>query len=313
MPGPEVTVVIPTRDRWGTIRASLGGALRQAHVNLEVVIVDDGSSTPAPEGVEELADDRVSVVRNERSRGVAAARNAGISRARGKWVAFLDDDDLWSPRKLRIQVDAALSAGAYFAYSGAVVVDRRLAVLTRYDTPDPDTLTRNLLRLNVIPGGASNIVARADVLRELGGFDEDFMHLDDWDLWIRLADAGPAAACPEILVAYVQHDGNRVLRDRGELPHEFTLLRAKHRERSARHGTDFDGVDFGRWLAHAHRRAGDKRRAIGVYVRGAVRHRNAGNVVRAAGTIMGERTMQRLAPTAEQPAPAWLSLYEGVP
>ena len=318
MAAPELTVVIPTRDRWEMIGASLAGALRQENVSLEVVVVDDASRTPSTEGIEELADDRVSIVRNEQSRGVAAARNLGIRHARGKWVAFLDDDDLWSPRKLRVQLDAAADTGASFAYSGAVVVDADLDVLTEYSPPDPSTLVRDLLRANAMPGGASNVIALTDVLRGLNGFDEKFAQLADWDLWIRLADSSAGAACDEPLVAYVQHEGNWLLQDGGAVLREFSQLRGKHRERSARYGTTFDGADYTRWVGHAYRRAGKRWRAARVYMRGAVAYRSPGNVIRALGTFAGEAAMRRFAPGNDpeqrtRVSPAWLSLYKGSP
>jgi glycosyltransferase involved in cell wall biosynthesis len=90
--------VIPTRDRWPIFRAhALRSALAQEDVSLEVVVIDDGSTTPPPG----ISDRRVRVLRNPVSRGVAEARNRGVADARAPWVAFLDDDDVWSPRKLR--------------------------------------------------------------------------------------------------------------------------------------------------------------------------------------------------------------------
>jgi glycosyltransferase involved in cell wall biosynthesis len=103
----DVTVVIPTRDRLASLLATLAGVWRQSDVQLEVVIVDDGSRPEVAAEYEGLCSDRVRVLRNAESRGPGAARNAGIAIARGQWVAFLDDDDLWAPSKLRRQLDAA--------------------------------------------------------------------------------------------------------------------------------------------------------------------------------------------------------------
>ncbi|HWC32537.1 MAG TPA: glycosyltransferase family 2 protein, partial [Actinomycetota bacterium] len=123
-PPPEVTVVIPTRDRWSLLAtAALPAALVQEDVDLEVVVVDDGSRDETPERLAELTDPRLRVIRNLEPLGVAQARNAGIAAARGRWLAFLDDDDLWSPRKLRTQLDAARAAGASFVYAGVINVD----------------------------------------------------------------------------------------------------------------------------------------------------------------------------------------------
>ena len=106
---PAVSVVIPTRDRWPLLATTLASALGQDGVALEVVVVDDGSATAAPV-VPPFDDPRVRIARNDRSLGVAGARNRGIEAARGEWIAFLDDDDVWAPAKLRRQLDAATAA-----------------------------------------------------------------------------------------------------------------------------------------------------------------------------------------------------------
>src|SRR4051794_8575982 len=100
---PEITTIIPTRDREDWWPRTLVSALGQKDVEAEVIVVDDGSKTPittllSPEGRR-----RVRVIRHDVHKGPPAARNAGIAEARGRWVALLDDDDLWAPVKLRRQ------------------------------------------------------------------------------------------------------------------------------------------------------------------------------------------------------------------
>src|ERR687891_1871685 len=91
-----VTVVLPSRDRPEMLERALRCALQQQDVELEVIVVDDGSSPPLGDSVASLGDPRVTLLRREMPQGVASARNAGIARARHPFVAFLDDDDLWS-------------------------------------------------------------------------------------------------------------------------------------------------------------------------------------------------------------------------
>src|SRR5215218_11160313 len=100
-----VSVVIPTRNRWHLLPRALGSALRQEALNVEVVVVDDGSD-PGASSIPQLDDERVKLIRHEKQKGVAAARNSGIRVASAKWVAFLDDDDLWAPHRLRLILDA---------------------------------------------------------------------------------------------------------------------------------------------------------------------------------------------------------------
>src|SRR5437763_358148 len=164
---PDISIVIPTRDRWSAMRRTLAGALGQEGVNFEVVVVDDASHGAPPESLEELSDPRVRVVSHNSQSGVAAARNTGIAEARGEWIAFLDDDDLWAPTKLRVQLAAAGAAGAVLAYGAAVVVDPVLRVIAAYPAPKVERLLRDLLRVNVMPAGASNVLVAGKALREL--------------------------------------------------------------------------------------------------------------------------------------------------
>ena len=128
---------------------------------------------------------------------MARARNLGIGAARGHWIAFLDDDDLWSPDKLRRQIDAAGAANAGFVYASAVIVDDGLRVRSEWPAPPSERLESVLLVRNALPAGASNVVVKAPLLDEVGAFDERLTHLADWDLWIRLARNASAASCPQ--------------------------------------------------------------------------------------------------------------------
>src|SRR5688572_3616095 len=105
---PDVSVVIPTRNRWELLSTgALPSALAQEGVEVEVHVIDEGSSDATSQELERLNEPRVHVIRHDRPHGVAQARNAGIAAARGQWVAFLDDDDIWAPQKLRRQIDTA--------------------------------------------------------------------------------------------------------------------------------------------------------------------------------------------------------------
>ena len=315
----EVTVVIPTRNRWQLLERTLDSALRQNGVTLEVIVVDDGSTDETPERLAEPPDERVRVIRHASSRGVAAARNVAIEQARGEWLAFLDDDDLWSPEKLRVQIAAAQARQAVWAYSSAVIVDEHLAVKDLIDAPPPERLIERVLPYNPIPAGASNVVARRDVVREVGGYDESLSQLADWDLWIRLAAAGEAAACPEPLIAYVQHSGAMLLADRRGAAAEFERLERKHRALAEAHGASFDRAGLVGWIAWADSRAGRRVRAAAGYLRAAVIYARHGvrwatraNLTHAANALRGRVLTDTGRPAASHAGRAeleWLELY----
>jgi glycosyltransferase involved in cell wall biosynthesis len=291
---PQVTVVIPTRDRWPRVATTLRTALAQEDVEIEVVVVDDGSVDETQRGLAALKEPRLRVVRNVRPRGVAAARNAALAEARAEWAAFLDDDDVWAPHKLRVQLERATATGADFVYGGAVRLREPDLVLRGEPAPSAEELARRLLIANVIPAGSSNVLARLRVVRDLGGFDEALVHLDDWDLWIRLAIAARGADCRHVLVGQVEHRGNRSLFANEALAADFDYLVAKHREASAAHGVCFDAGRFERGAAYEHLRSGRRLLAARGYLRGAAAG-DAGNLIRAAAALIGgERAMRRL-------------------
>jgi glycosyltransferase involved in cell wall biosynthesis len=254
------------------------------------------------------------VISREQSGGVAVARNEGIAAVRGRWIAFLDDDDFWSPRKLRAQIDAAEAAGAVFAYTSAVVLDADWHATEPLPAPPAEGILKLLLPGNSIPAGASTVMARADVIQRLGGFDEELYQLADWDMWLRLAAEGPGAVCPEVLAGYVQHGGSMLLNDHsGELVAEFDLLARKHGHLVTDPRVEFDRAGLYRWIGWGHGRAGRRVRAAMAYLRAAAMRPPYGSreslkdVLRvlagretAQGPVMPDRTTE---------TPAWVALY----
>jgi glycosyltransferase involved in cell wall biosynthesis len=268
-----------------------------------VVVVDDASTDGTDERLAAVGDERLRVVRHAKQLGQAQARNTGLAEARGAWVAFLDDDDVWSPRKLRSQLDAVEARNAVWAYTTMLVLDHQTNVIETLAAPDPDEI-RSLLRgRNALSAGASAVIARTDVARDLGGFDTELNELTDWDFWLRLAEAGSAAAATEPLVGYFRHPQQMRLMGESNVEAEFALLAAKH-------GLEGQDLQFSRWVAMGHLRAGRPLKAAGTYLRSGLAHRSPGNIARAAAALLGERAFAfRRRLVAERFEPAWLELY----
>jgi glycosyltransferase involved in cell wall biosynthesis len=272
----SVTVVIPTKDRWPVLRRALRAVLLQdaPGVDVDVVVVDGASSDGTAARLRGLGDPRVRVLEEE-PRGVSRARNAGIEAARGRWVAFLDDDDLWAPSKLRSQLAAlARDPGATWSCTGAVRVHDGLRLGGPEPTPVGGDVVPALLRGNAVPAGASSVVARTDVVRELGGFDPALSNAADWDMWLRLATTGRLAAVGEPLVAYYVHAASMahdVASSRRDLDH----FAAKHADLAAQHGTGVDRDAAELYFASCSVRAGDRAQALALY-RGLLRRRAVG-------------------------------------
>jgi glycosyltransferase involved in cell wall biosynthesis len=309
MTSPSVSVIIPTRNRWQLLSRTLQSALSQEGVAVELVVVDDGSDRrdPLASGLE---DSRVRLVRHEHRQGAAGARNTGIRIASAPWVAFLDDDDFWAPHRLRVLLDALARARGSFAYCAALVVDDRLRPRILQPAPPGNQLMRALLRSNAIPGGASNVVARTSLLRKLGGFDESMSFLADWDMWIRMAELGGAVAVPEVLIAYLHHPGNWVLREDSAISEDLQRLIEKHAEPSKRHGVSVDVLEYDRYIAHRLWLAGRQGASVRRYLAAGWKHRDPGSFVRAGRALMTAEFASRVGLARQWPqAPEWLEKY----
>ena len=179
---PLVSVIMPAYRCAGTIGAAIDSALAQK-VPLEVIVINDRS----PDELEAVlgayqADERVVCVTNEENMGAAQSRNRGVSMARGKYVAFLDSDDLWTPGKLAAQLEVLEDSGSVLCCTARELITPE-GELTGRILPVADTITyEDLLRHNSI--ACSSVVLRADVAREFP-MDHEDSH-EDYILWLRV-------------------------------------------------------------------------------------------------------------------------------
>jgi glycosyltransferase involved in cell wall biosynthesis len=252
-------VIIPTRSRSQLLALTLHSALGQRCVELEIIVVDDASTDDTLAMIAAVGDPRVRVISNHTAGGVSAARNRGIDEAAGRWVAFLDDDDLWAPDKLALQLDAARAAGSTWVYAGDVSIDDSLRVLSGAPPPPPEEVLAGLVRYNAVPAGASNVVVTAEALADAGPFDERLRKIEDWDMWIRLARLGPPSYDPRPLLAYRIHRGNAAV-DLEPIVDEPAVL-------AARYGALPDRAAMHRRAAWTALRAGRRARALRHYGR----------------------------------------------
>lgn len=181
-----------------TLRRSMTSVLDQTCRNLELVVVDDGSTDETVPITDELArhDQRVRLIRRERSGGPAAARNTGIASGTARYLAFCDADDLWLPGKLERQLEEAEATGAALVYSGYHRIDSSFAGSATDFVPEgrvvhvPTRLTRAaLLRRNVI----GNLTAVVDTRRTGPVSMPDIPGAEDWALWLGILRAGGTA------------------------------------------------------------------------------------------------------------------------
>ncbi len=240
---PEVSVVVTTHDRWPVVLDAVHCALDQQDVDVEVIVVDDGSSDATPALLPTLERDGLRVLRRDRAGGPSAARNLGLRAARGRWVAFLDDDDIWAPTKLRRQLDAAADQAAGLVFCSYVITDPERRTMALVPMAVPDDLLAALLRSNVV-GSPSGVLADREAMLALGGFDERVRVIADWEMWLRLATRVQVAACPEPLLAYAEHAGGMHVDVSYDVAAEFRVAAERHRDLVAATGVRFGASDW---------------------------------------------------------------------
>ena len=223
---PTVSVVIPSYNCERFIAETLESVVGQSYGDLEVIVVDDGSTDGTPEVVRRFAP-RVRLVQQE-SAGVCAARNRGIAEARGRYVALLDHDDYWFPDKLGAQVDVLEShpeVGVVFTaflrweadtqgvFPSTMTVDRK-----PYGEGPEAEYSGWIYHLFLLDCWmlTSTAMFRAEVFRRCGVFDLSLPYSEDWDLWLRIAREYPFVKLRQPGTLYRQHasQGNRKVRDR---------------------------------------------------------------------------------------------------
>ena len=199
-----VSVVIPTWNRAHTITRALRSVMSQSHPPDEIIVVDDGSTDDTGALLDRQFAD-CTVIRQARA-GVSAARNAGIQRASGTWIALLDSDDAWHPDKLARQLDHATPVpGSRLVHCNERWLRRGQPLAQKaYHAKRGGDIFEDCLRRCVISPSAA--LLHRSVFADYGLFDETLPACEDYDLWLRVTACEPVAFVPEVLVT--KHGGH---------------------------------------------------------------------------------------------------------
>jgi len=183
---PLISVIVVNYNYERYLGECVDSVLAQTYPNMEVTIVDDGS-TDRSLSVLEPYRKRVRIIQ-QKNKGVSNARNAGIFESRGQWIAFLDSDDAWRPEKLQEQSRYFQDSAISMVFCGVEYVDDSGQSLG-YTFPEvaTDVLPQLVTFAPLTIAGGSTAVVRADCLRDLGGFDDSLSTAADLDMWTRIA------------------------------------------------------------------------------------------------------------------------------
>lgn len=230
---PLVSCIIACYNRPDYVREAIQSALDQTYPNLEIIVVDDGSTDDTPEVLASYGD-KIKVVRQANS-GTAAARNAGIAVSHGKYLAWLDSDDAWLPQKIAVQVEVAerhAEIGVVFTLCQAMDENGNPPPPSE-PLPVPQGVIReDILRMLVVESQVMtpSCLVRRETFDRAGWYDPEFS-AEDWELNLRLAREAPFAYldCP---LTRVRIHPRRKTTDRW--PHALGLLKLRHKIEAAR-------------------------------------------------------------------------------
>lgn len=214
---PLVSVVIPTYDRPKFLSEAIESVLDQTYRNVELIIVDDCSPRSAADAVDALAVDSLQafeLVRHERNRGGAAARNTGIEAANGEYIAFLDDDDKWDEAKLGTQVRTFERSpdNVGLVSVGGRSIDQSGNIVHVSRPTHSGNITKDLLCRNVL-GSFSLCMVRTSIIDNVGTLDERFPSWQDQEWYIRVSQQYAVRSIPEPLVTYRRSSKGRITGD----------------------------------------------------------------------------------------------------
>lgn len=200
-----ISIVIPTHNRVNLLEKAVNSVINQNYNNFEIIIVDDASTDDTETRIKRFCSDKITYIRVDKSKGGNYARNLGIEKSKGQYIAFLDDDDEWMPTKLQEQMlifDKDESIG--LVYTGAEVI--YTANNSKYNiipTKKGD-LSEDILAFNYI-GTTSSVMARKGIIDQAGRFDIEMPALQDYDLWIRICQITKIDFVKKPLIKYYFH------------------------------------------------------------------------------------------------------------
>jgi glycosyltransferase involved in cell wall biosynthesis len=228
---PEVSVIIPTYNRHDMISSTIASVLKQTFTDLEIIIVNDSEDDKSLLNViNQFDDNRIHYLKNQRKKGANGARNTGYKNAKGKYIAFLDDDDRWHVDKIQKQIQKfnESSDDVGIVYSGYEIVCPSSPEFFQNIFPKK----RGKVQDDIIQGnfiGSPTPLIKKDVFPDGLPYDENLESAQDWELWIRLSGNTDVDYVDEILAEYVIH-GDQISSDLWKKLNSLDYIIMKHGE-----------------------------------------------------------------------------------
>lgn len=200
-----VSIIMPSYNTGRFIRETIESVLAQTYTNWELIIVDDCSTDDTDEVVKEfLEDERIHYLKNDKNSGAAVSRNRALREAKGKWIAFLDSDDLWLPEKLEKQISFMEANGYHFSYTNYSEIDENSNTLGRTVT-GPKKITKTGM-YNYCWMGCLTVMYNADIVGLIQ--IEDIKKNNDYAMWLKACHKATCYLLNEDLAKYRKRSGS---------------------------------------------------------------------------------------------------------
>jgi glycosyltransferase involved in cell wall biosynthesis len=212
---PLVSVIIPAYNASAWITETISSVLEQDFNDYEIIVVNDGSTDETADVIASFGD-KVKCI-HKKNGGQASARNAGIKIAKGKYIAFLDSDDLWIKEKLKLQLELIKTSDVKWVYSDAIAFDNHnkkpLYKFSEISKQYNGDILKSIFKSCFIPSPTP--IIQSTVFSEVGLFNENssMRNREDWEMWIRIASIYPIALIPAPLAYYRVHSANSTSRE----------------------------------------------------------------------------------------------------
>lgn len=219
---PLVSVIIPTYNRCTLVKESILSVLNQNYTNFELLVVDDGSTDNTVEELASIEDGRLILVKNKRKKGAQGARNTGILLSKGDFIAFLDSDDLWLPKKLEEQISLMLLKNSHFSFTNRFILKK--------DKKRHFKINEKNLHLKNYVGTFSGVVISSEIQKKVGLLDESLSSCQDWDYWLRISKFEKPYMVKSYLLIYSEGGHARISTNKEKLLKGHEILYRKHIE-----------------------------------------------------------------------------------
>ena len=238
-----ISVIIPTYNRENVIIESLQSVLKQTYKNIELIVIDDNSNDNTNEIIKTINDDRLHYYKLDSNHGAGFARNFGLEKATGDYIAFQDSDDFWHSSKLEKQMSLLLSLPKEYAlvfcslktdYGKGITPTLNSGIKNGY-------LFKKLKKGNFI--STQTILSKKTALLKINGFDENLPALEDWDLALKISKLYKIAHLKEVLVD-LRISKNSITRNHSKVLDAMYLLIDKYSE-------DLTNMEFKKWNYNA--------------------------------------------------------------